>query len=107
MTGVNDGRVDDDGACRIFMESSQECPNEAVYVQDDYEVKNSMYEGPVVFTEGVGNFYDSSVVEMYQPISWSVLGRQILPILKKTTLETGTNKSWIARVRPQFSLKIL
>lgn len=32
-------------------------------------VKISMYEGPVVFTEGVGNFYDLSVVEMYQPIS--------------------------------------
>lgn len=69
FTGVSDGRLDDDGSCRISMDCSQDRPNEAEYVQDVYEVKNSMYEGPVVFMEGVGNSYDSSVAEMYQPIS--------------------------------------
>jgi len=73
FTGVNDGRVDDDGACRIYMESSQECPNEALYVQDDYEVKNSVYEDPVVFTEGVGNslrFISCGDVSPYFRVSW-------------------------------------
>ena len=30
LTGVNDGRVDNDGACRLSIESPQECSNEAV-----------------------------------------------------------------------------
>ena len=75
--GVNDSKVEEEEeeeaeeeeAYRAYMENSQECPSEAVYVQDVYEVQNSMYEGPAYVNEGVSKSRDSSVEEMHELFS--------------------------------------
>ena len=71
--GVNDSKVEEEeeeeAAYRAYMESSQECPSEAVYVQDVYEVQNSVHEGPAFVKEGVSKSRDSSVEEMHELFS--------------------------------------
>jgi len=88
--GVNDSKVEeeeeeeeeDEEAYRAYMENSQECPSEAVYVQDVYEVQNSMYEGPAYVKEGVSKSRDSSVEEMHELFS-DRLGKPDFPNLEE------------------------
>lgn len=67
--GVNDSKVEEEEAYQAYMERSQECPSEAVYVQDVYEVQNSIVEDPAFVKEGVSKSRDSSVEEMHELFS--------------------------------------